>query len=89
MKLPIVLLALAVSALASSVSAEEKTCAIELGKNNSEILVKWCINVSPATRPPCNSANSCELIVDEIRRGCAFLKNDKNSPYYCRLTYRQ
>ena len=89
MKRHIVLLAYIVAALASSVSAEEKSCTNELGKTNSEILVKWCMNVSPATRPPCNSANSCDLIVDEIRRGCAFLKNDKNSPYYCRLTYRQ
>lgn len=67
--------------------AEEKSCAAELGKKQSQILVNWCINVSPATHPPCNSLNVCSLITNEIKRGCAFLRNEKNPPYYCLLTY--
>jgi len=74
--------------LSYSVAAEEKSCVTELGKKQSEILVNWCINVSPATRPPCNSLNACSLITDEIKRGCAFLENEKNPPYYCLLTYQ-
>jgi hypothetical protein len=74
------------SLFAVSATAKEKSCSAELGKKQSDILVAWCINVSPATRPPCNSANACSLITSEIKRGCAFLANDKNRPYYCLLT---
>ncbi len=35
----------------------------------------------PATRPPCNAANSCALIQEEITRDCAFL--GKDAPAYC------
>jgi hypothetical protein len=28
------------------------------------------------------------LIIDEIKRGCALLENDKKPPHYCRLTYQ-
>ncbi|MCB5191784.1 hypothetical protein LG198_13675 [Methylobacillus arboreus] len=73
---------------ASLASAGEKSCSTEVGKRHAEMLVNWCKNVSPATHPPCNAANSCDLVIDEIKRGCAFLKHEKNSPYYCRLTYR-
>ncbi|MFL9710609.1 hypothetical protein [Methylobacillus sp. Pita1] len=68
-------------------NAGEKSCIAEAGKRHAEMLVKWCRSVSPATHPPCNAANSCDLVIDEIKRGCAFLKNEKNPPYYCRLTY--
>lgn len=68
-------------------NAGEKSCTEEAGKRQAEMLVKWYRNVSPATHPPCNAANSCGLVIDEIKRGCAFLKNEKSSPYYCRLTY--
>ena len=27
-----------------------------------------CVQVSPATHPPCNAANPCSLIKDEIER---------------------
>jgi|GEM_PF-2788462 len=88
MKFINVLIVLFCSTLSYNVSAEEKSCAAELGKKQSEILVKWCINVSSATHPPCNSLNACNLITDEIKRGCAFLEKEKNPPYYCLLTYQ-
>jgi hypothetical protein len=44
-------------------------------------LVEQCTDVSPSTRPPCNTANSCDLIQDEIERGCGFLKED--APDFC------
>ena len=87
MKIQILMFSFIAVFLVSSVSAEEKSCLSELGKK-SEMLVNWCTNVSPATRPPCHSSNSCELIIEEIKRGCTFLKNDKKVPYYCRLTYQ-
>ena len=88
MKLQAILVFLLCAALPYSANAQEKSCAADLGKKNSEILVSWCLNVSPATRPPCNSANACSLITDEIKRGCEFLEKEKNPPYYCLLTYQ-
>lgn len=88
MKFHIVLLGFLITSLTTPASAEEKSCMSELGRKKSAILVNWCINVSPATHPPCNAANSCALITDEIKRGCAFLKNDHSAPYYCKLTYQ-
>ncbi|WP_343237380.1 hypothetical protein [Xanthomonas sp. D-109] len=35
-----------------------------------------CRAVSPATHPPCNAANSCAMIDDEIARSCALLGRD-------------
>ena len=88
MKTLTLLIVLFYATLSCNINAKEKSCAATLGKKQAEILVKWCINVSPATHPPCNSLNACYLITDEIKRGCAFLKNDRNPPYYCLLTYQ-
>jgi hypothetical protein len=38
--------------------------------------VNLCIKVSPATHPPCNAANSCAMIEDEIARSCALFDGD-------------
>lgn len=88
MKLHSALIALSALTFAHCASAGEQSCVVELGKKQSQALVGWCTNVSPATRPPCNAKNACSLIIDEIKRGCALLENDKNPPYYCRLTYQ-
>ena len=50
------------------------SCAAELGADAAERRAEVCRNVSPATRPPCNAANSCAMIEDETARGCAFLE---------------
>ncbi len=74
---------------------QDKSCQSTIGKKNAETLVKWCINVSPATHPPCNSLNSCALITEEIRRGCDMLMTgglwdthitSQNAPFYCLIT---
>ncbi len=64
-------------------NAADKTCAEAIGQKRAEMLVKQCINVSPATRPPCNVANSCALINSEVERGCGLLGDDANTPGYC------
>lgn len=43
--------------------------------------MKQCIAVSPATRPPCNAANSCQLIEEEVLRGCGMLEGKR--PPFC------
>lgn len=59
----------------------DQSCLKRVGKQRSEQMVKQCLQVSPATHPPCNSQNSCELIEDEIRRGCSLLGRD--APGFC------
>jgi hypothetical protein len=49
-------------------------------------MVEQCLEVSPATHPPCNAANACALIEDEIRRGCTML--GKDAPAFC-IPYRR
>ena len=61
--------------------AQDISCLKKMGKAHADMLVKQCLQVSPATHPPCNSANSCELIEDEIRRSCALLGMD--APSFC------
>ncbi len=48
----------------------ERSCIKEIGKKKAKALVNWCLDVSPATRPPCNVANSSKMIVEEIDRAC-------------------
>ena len=66
---------------AKAKEAEDKTCLKEVGKARSDQMVKQCLQVSPATHPPCNAQNSCELITDEIRRSCQLLGQD--GPGFC------
>lgn len=56
-------------------------CAGEIGNAEARELVAQCLEVSPATRPPCNVANSCEMIQDEIERSCELLGED--APALC------
>ncbi|MBA3446756.1 MAG: hypothetical protein H0T56_03950, partial [Pseudaminobacter sp.] len=58
-----------------------QTCEEEVGISEAQIYVEQCIEVSPATRPPCNVENPCQLILDEIARSCAMLETD--APEFC------
>jgi hypothetical protein len=65
-------------------ASTHEACSKTVGAARAKELVAQCLNVSPATRPPCNAANACELIVAEIERGCGFLKGDPTAPAYCK-----
>lgn len=52
------------------------SCAADIGSAAAAKRVAICRNVSPATRPPCNAANSCAMIEDEIARSCALFDGD-------------
>jgi hypothetical protein len=55
-------------------SAEDtKSCRETAGEKLSKQYVSQCLEVSPATHPPCNAANSCDLITSEIARGCQMI----------------
>lgn len=59
--------------IAEAASTEETAtaCAADLGQEAAQALVDRCIQVSPATHPPCNVANPCAMIRGEIERSCA------------------
>lgn len=63
------------AAIASPVAAAARpgilSCRADVGAAAAARLATTCRNVSPATRPPCNVANSCAMIEDEIARSCA------------------
>ena len=59
------------------------SCLAEIGEARSKRLVERCIQVSPATRPPCNSANPCAMIQGEIDRSCAMYGPDEVKPKEC------
>jgi len=62
-------------------SGQEKSCTKSVGKQVANELVRRCLQVSPATHPPCNAQNSCKLIEDEIQRGCGLL--GEKAPTLC------
>jgi hypothetical protein len=66
---------------ASSFGAEAKSCGLERGAVAANELVQQCLEVSPATHPPCNISNACSMIEDEIARSCKLLDDDK--PNFC------
>jgi hypothetical protein len=70
-----------VAAAAVAGPALAQTCTEEVGEAQAEVYVSQCLEVSPATRPPCNAENACELMRDEIARGCSLLGTD--APEYC------
>jgi hypothetical protein len=62
-------------------------CHIELGKAAAAQLAEQCLQVSPATHPPCNVANSCTMIRSEILRGCDLIGDANGAlPAFCSCT---
>ncbi len=62
--------------------ARAESCRSEVGERRASRLVERCIQVSPATRPPCNADNACALILSEIARGCRMI-DDGSAPAFC------
>ncbi len=71
----------ATPAIEKEAPASAEGCSAEIGQRAAEQLALQCRDVSPATRPPCNVANSCEMIRDEIARSCGMLGAD--APEFC------
>jgi type IV secretory pathway VirB10-like protein len=66
------------------VPISETPCRETIGAAASARLVERCIQVSPATRPPCNAANPCDLIQGEIDRSCKLWERDGDPPAACK-----
>lgn len=67
----------------AAVDSQPLSCSAQIGEAAAKALVKRCIAVSPATRPPCNAANSCAMIRNEIARGCAIIGEDATRTPEC------
>jgi hypothetical protein len=64
--------------------AAAQGCAEEAGRADAEAFVEECLQVSPATHPPCNVENACALMVEEITRGCAMIiEAGEPAPDFC------
>ncbi len=58
-----------------------RSCRQSVGEDRAREMVEQCERVSPGTHPPCNAENSCQVITDEVRRGCQLLGRD--APRFC------
>jgi hypothetical protein len=74
--------AAALALIAGATPAAAQSCLESAGRAKSAEYVRHCREVSPATRPPCNAANSCALIIGEIERGCRMFA-DAERPKLC------
>lgn len=63
--------------------AADAPCRDQIGEAAATRLAERCRMVSPATHPPCNAANPCAMIQNEIDRSCAMWKDGENPPKEC------
>jgi hypothetical protein len=64
------------------IASAARSCTDTRGAREAAQLVSQCTQVSPATHPPCNAANSCAMIEAEIRRSCGLL-GPSHLPSFC------
>lgn len=70
-------------AAAVSPAGQPGSCLSTAGETAAARLVERCIAVSPATHPPCNVANPCEMIQGEIDRSCEMYAPGEAKPAEC------
>ncbi|RZJ97695.1 MAG: hypothetical protein EON88_02410 [Brevundimonas sp.] len=63
--------------------ASSTSCTLDQGSDAAIALASRCTRVSPASHPPCNPANPCQMIQDEIDRSCAMYKPGETKPAEC------
>ena len=63
--------------------ANAGSCTAAIGAAAATRLAERCTMVSPASHPPCNPANPCALIQDEIDRSCAMYGPGETKPAEC------
>ncbi|MFN3558665.1 MAG: hypothetical protein ACK4UQ_05190 [Brevundimonas sp.] len=68
---------------AETPTTEAASCITERGEAAAVELASRCTRVSPASHPPCNPNNPCQLVQDEIDRSCAMYKPGEAKPPEC------
>ena len=87
----LVSLLLVCSLVLAGAAGAQTECRAEIGPARARVLVDRCRQASPATHPPCNASNPCDMIRSEIVRGCAFIASTPGSekpPSWCK-DYRE
>ncbi|GAA0870168.1 hypothetical protein GCM10009116_20040 [Brevundimonas basaltis] len=69
--------------MAALPAGEPVPCRNQLGEAAAIRLVERCVQVSPASHPPCHPDNPCALIQGEIDRSCAMYKPGETRPAEC------
>jgi hypothetical protein len=72
-------------AAADAAGPASASCRQSIGKTRALTLVRYCLYVTGATHPPCNTANQCEVIVDHIRQMCPA---EAGTPLPCSAGFR-
>ena len=70
------------AAIRDEVTQTPASCTEERGAASAAALAAQCVQVSPATHPPCNAENACAMIEAEIARGCGMLTGN-SKPAFC------
>jgi len=70
----------ATTAAPPATAAAPGSCTAEIGAAAAKTLANQCRQASPATHPPCNTANSCVMMRDEIARSCALFADKDPLP---------
>lgn len=60
---------------------DKGTCSQAVGLQQAKEIADHCLDMSGASHPPCNVENSCSMMIEEIRRGCA--ASGADAPKYC------
>ena len=59
------------------------SCAGQIGQRLATLVAEQCRQVSPATHPPCNAANSCATIIDELEQACMLVSSESPRRKFC------
>lgn len=60
---------------------DKGACSQAVGLQKAKEIADHCLDMSGATHPPCNVENSCNMMIEEIRQGCA--ASGADAPKYC------
>jgi len=69
--------------VATTPATQPVSCREQLGEAAAIRLVERCVQVSPASHPPCHPDNPCTLIQGEIDRSCAMYGPEETKPAQC------
>lgn len=58
------------------------SCVQAMGEVKAKEIANRCLDMSSSSHPPCNVQNSCSLMVEEIKQGCA--QSGADAPKYCK-----
>lgn len=83
MAVPLLIVAVASASSSSGQTRSNRggdACRDEIGPVAAKRLAAQCRDASPATHPPCNVANSCAMMRDEIERSCRLFEASSPLP---------